>query len=114
MEINMRALLEEHELRAEVTYPEQLECGPFPIVFIMHGNHRTCLSEGGGWLGGWPCEPVVEKPEEFCGPVSPEFCNPNDPQLPNYRGYRYLTDRLASNGIVAVSIVVFGFGLGWL
>ncbi len=95
------------ELRAEVTYPEQLECGPFPIVFIMHGQHHTCLSKGGGRFFDWPC-PVVEKPEDFCGPVSPEFCDPNDPLLPNYRGYRYLTDRLASNGIVAVSISANG------
>jgi hypothetical protein len=96
------------ELRAEVTYPAELGCGPFPIVFMMHGINRTCLSQGGGAASGWPCAPVTDAPDQFCGPVPDDFCDPSDPILPNYKGYRYFADRLASHGIIAVSISANG------
>jgi len=75
------------ELRAEVTYPEELECGPFPIVFILHGKHANCLSGDltGASENQWPCEE-------------------GDIELPNYLGFRYFTDKLASQGIIAVSV----------
>ncbi len=74
------------EFHAEVTYPEELECGPFPIVFMMHGSHATCFEPvNGGVSQNWPCE-------------APDL------PLPNHLGYQYFADLLASNGMVAVSI----------
>ncbi|NVK43920.1 MAG: hypothetical protein HWE39_21985 [Oceanospirillaceae bacterium] len=79
------------EFLAEVVYPENLECGPFPIVFIMHGGHATCFftdENGEKRLDGswpWPCEEGQE-------------------MVPNYKGYRYFAEILASHGIIAVSI----------
>lgn len=75
------------EFLAEVTYPDELECGPFPIVFMMHGSHSTCFtpSDDNGISQSWPCEP------------------PRVP-LPNHLGYQYFADLLASHGMVVVSI----------
>ncbi len=97
------------ELIAEVTYPEQLGCGPFPIIFIMHGGHATCITrneDGPGQLdAGWPCDPVPENEQDtFCGGLPADLCDPDDPAFPSYKGYRYLTERLASMGFVTVSM----------
>jgi hypothetical protein len=90
------------EMRGEVTYPLQLECGPFPIVFIMHGNHRTCIHTQDGdfhHIGDifteWPC------------PAPPAAS-----VLPNYQGYNYLAEILASHGIITVSISANGINAG--
>ena len=67
-------------------YPEELDCGPFPIVFMMHGSHATCFQPpNNGISQQWPC---------------PEGRLP----LPNHQGYRYLAELLASHGIFTVSI----------
>ncbi|WP_020682062.1 alpha/beta hydrolase [Marinobacterium rhizophilum] len=98
------------ELRAEVTYPEELGCGPFAIIFIMHGGHATCITqdingEPGHLGGGWPCEPVPQNQQAgFCDMLPADLCNPANPLFPNYKGYRYLTERLASQGFITVSI----------
>ena len=73
------------EFHAEVTYPDELECGPFPIVFMMHGSHATCFDASENISQVWPC---------------PE---PRMP-LPNHLGYQYFANLLASHGMVVVSI----------
>jgi hypothetical protein len=85
------------ELLGEVTYPTKLECGPFPIVFMMHGGHATCvrLNPNQTWQVSqhWPCEPSYSI-------------------LPSYQGYRYFAEILASHGMVVVSISANGINAG--
>jgi hypothetical protein len=69
--------------------------GPFPVVVILHGNHRGCPVPEGDTIDRWPCDPDLEQP--------------------NYRGYEYLIRRLAAHGIMALSINInaeytIGFG----
>ncbi len=69
--------------------------GPFPVVVILHGNHRGCPIPDGDMVDRWPCAPDVEQP--------------------NYRGFDYLVRDLAAQGYVALSLNInaentFGFG----
>jgi hypothetical protein len=84
------------EVLGEVTYPEaSLPSGSkFPLVMFLHGRHPTCYSSS-DWFGEWPC---------------PEGTRP----IPSHSGYRYVTDVLASQGYVAVSISANGInGQDW-
>jgi erythromycin esterase-like protein len=78
------------EVLAEVAYPVDAG-GRRPLVLILHGRHSTCFTGGpdGGAGGEWPC---------------PEGYEP----IPSHLGYRYLTDVLASQGYLAVSIAANG------
>jgi erythromycin esterase-like protein len=78
------------EVLAEVTRPVDAR-GRRPLVLILHGRHSTCFTGGpdGDAGGGWPC---------------PEGWEP----IPSHLGYRYLTDVLASQGYLAVSIAANG------
>jgi erythromycin esterase-like protein len=78
------------EVRAEVTRPVDAH-GRRPLVLILHGRHSTCFTGGAdGDSGGvWPC---------------PEGWEP----IPSHLGYRYLTDVLASQGYLAVSVAANG------
>jgi hypothetical protein len=67
--------------------------GPFPVILILHGTHPGCPAVGE--VDAWPCSPDVEQR--------------------NYRGFAYLTEALAAQGYVALSINInaeytFGFG----
>jgi dienelactone hydrolase len=67
--------------------------GPFPVILILHGTHPGCPAVGE--VDAWPCGPDVEQR--------------------NYRGFAYLTEALAEQGYVALSINInaeytFGFG----
>ena len=67
--------------------------GPFPVVVILHGTHPGCPEID--HVDRWPCDPADERP--------------------NYQGFGYLTEHLAANGYVALSINInaentFGFG----
>jgi dienelactone hydrolase len=67
--------------------------GPFPVVVILHGTHPGCPEID--HVDRWPCDPTDERP--------------------NYRGFAYLTEHLAANGYVALSMNInaentFGFG----
>jgi hypothetical protein len=65
--------------------PSNLNCGPYPMIFMMHGSHATCYDAHDGFSQNWPCA----DDETF---------------LENYRGFDYLAHRLASHGFVVVSI----------
>lgn len=75
------------ETVGRVHYPAALACGPFPIVFMMHGRHATCYDPAGvlGETQTWPCEP----------PRAP---------IDSHKGFDYLARLLATHGIVAVSM----------
>lgn len=77
------------EERGFVHFPSSAECGPYPMIFMMHGGHATCYDADGGTSQVWPC-PAGET------------------SLPSYRGYDYLAERLASHGFVVVSISANG------
>jgi len=81
---------------AEVTVPVDAQGvvprRAFPVVVLLHGRHQWCADVGG------------EQPD----PV-PAWCNAGDTiPVPSYTGYRYLADRLASQGRVVVSISANG------
>ena len=78
------------EVLGEVTAPIG-DIGPMPLVLLLHGRHSTCYrgGPGGPASGDWPC---------------PEGWRP----VPSQTGYRYITDVLASQGYLAVSIAANG------
>jgi hypothetical protein len=76
------------ELTADVHYPTDLPGGPYPLVVFMHGNHTTCY-KGLRATFQWPCKRGWEP-------------------LPNYAGYDYIADALASHGFVVASISANG------
>jgi len=72
------------EVRADVHFPKGLHGGPFPLILFLHGNHEACyLRDKTDYR--WPCKPGWHA-------------------LPNYLGYDYIAERLASFGYVVVSI----------
>jgi len=65
----------------------------YPVALFLHGRHRNCDSNGSA-AGGtatyeWPGN---------CADAN---------RIPNHRGYDYILERLASQGIIAVSIDAF-------
>src|SRR5215213_176951 len=72
------------ELAASIHYPTTLS-GPYPVIVLLHGRHATCYV-GGSALLQWPCTQVGSQ------------------SIPSYKGYDYLSEVLASNGYVVVSI----------
>ena len=72
------------ELIADVHYPKGLPGGPYPLVMFLHGNHSSCYrGQHAGYT--WPCPDGWEA-------------------IPNYEGYDYIAERLASYGYVVVSV----------
>jgi hypothetical protein len=76
------------ELAGDVHYPTDLDAGPYPLVLFMHGNHSTCY-RGTRSSYEWPCRPRWHP-------------------LPNYAGYDYIAERLASWGYIVVSVSANG------
>ncbi len=76
------------ELRASIHYPTAL-AGPYPVILFLHGRHATCFV-GGTALLQWPCT------------------QPNSQPIPSYKGYDYVSEVLASNGYVVVSVSANG------
>ncbi len=82
------------DLRAVVRYPatapglnQPVAAGTHPIFIIEHGNHRSCN------VAGFDFDPAYDAIHTGC------------PQRTlNHMGYMGLLDRLASQGIIAVSI----------
>jgi hypothetical protein len=78
------------EVVGEVTYPKNA-LGKRPLVFFLHGRHSTCYQGGptGSASEDWPC---------------PDGWLP----VPSHQGFRYITDILASQGYIVVSISANG------
>jgi hypothetical protein len=76
------------ELRASIHYPTNLLGGPFPVIVFLHGRHATCF-KGGSALLQWPCASGSQP-------------------IPSYQGYDYVSQVLASNGYVVVSVSANG------
>jgi hypothetical protein len=75
------------ELRASIHYPTAL-AGPYPVIVFLHGRHATCF-KGGSQLLQWPCTNGAQT-------------------IPSFQGYDYVSQVLASNGYVVVSISANG------
>jgi hypothetical protein len=76
------------ELRASIHYPTNLPGGPYPVIVFLHGRHATCF-KGGSALLQWPC------------------ASGSQPIL-SFQGYDYVSQVLASNGYVVVSVSANG------
>ena len=77
------------ELIASIHYPTNLPGAPLPVILLLHGRHATCF-KGSSALLQWPCTFNGSQP------------------IPSYKGYDYLSEVLASNGYVVVSISANG------
>ena len=77
------------ELRASIHYPTNLPGGPYPVIVLLHGRHATCFAGGSVFLQ-WPCSIA------------------NSQTIPSFQGYDYVSEVLASNGYVVVSISANG------
>src|SRR5688572_30286955 len=76
------------ELLASIHYPTNLS-GPLPVIIFLHGRHATCFV-GGSQLLQWPCTAPGSQP------------------IPSYKGYDYISEVLASQGYVVVSVSANG------
>ena len=83
------------ELTAVVHYPKDLSHHRYPVVLMSHGSWITC-ADPKAWdeqdyekLVSWPCAKGT-------------------PPLPSQRGYDYLGEKLASQGMIAISISAKG------
>jgi hypothetical protein len=76
------------ELRASIHYPTNLAGGPFPVIVFLHGRHATCFKGKTAFLQ-WPC------------------ASGNLP-ITSFQGYDYVSQVLASNGYVVVSVSANG------
>jgi hypothetical protein len=86
------------ELWARVYRPADLSNGPFPLIFVLHGNHATC----GGFVPPNPGRIDDNTQYTFYG-----TCPPTRPiVVPSHAGYEYVLERLASWGYIIVSINV--------
>ena len=75
------------EVRGSVHYPHQLEDGPFPVLFFLHGRHSTCFKTSTPSMVNqdWPCNFGYES-------------------ITSFRGYDYLAKQMASHGYIVISI----------
>jgi dienelactone hydrolase len=78
------------EIAAVVHYPRELNAGPFPLILMLHGSWWASTSAA---AKGWPLPAGVK-------------------QIPSYRGYDYLGEKLAERGYVVVSIGANGINAG--
>lgn len=76
------------EFTSEVTLPRRT-AGPRPLVVFLHGAHAPCYKNQKKADFEWPCK-MGYRP------------------LPSYQGYRYLADRLATQGFASLSISANG------
>ena len=77
------------ELTASIHYPTNLAAGPFPVIVFLHGRHATCFNGQGAAFLEWPCSNGRQS-------------------IPSYQGYDYVSNVLASNGYVVVSVSANG------
>ena len=78
------------ELHASITYPTDLSGGSKPLIIFEHGRHSTAYDPTTGVATlDWP-------------PAAGEL------PIPSYQGYDYLSDVLASDGYIVVSISANG------
>jgi hypothetical protein len=70
--------------------PVDTTLASYPVALFEHGRHANCDSNGSASGGSGTYEP-------------PGVC-PSANRIPSHRGYDYIMERLASQGIIAISI----------
>ena len=83
-------------LRGSVTYPASGE--NWPVVVFLHGRHATCVDRKGENFIPLPGEDNPNCPDRIGGNGKPV-----ERWIRSYDGYRYLADRLASQGYLVIS-----------
>lgn len=75
------------EVRGSVHYPADLNNGPFPVLFFLHGRHSTCYDTSlpSNTSLSWPCAIGYQS-------------------ITSYEGYDYLANTMASHGYIVISI----------
>lgn len=74
------------EFKGSIHYPSSLTGGPFPLIVFLHGNHATSYRISDSSCGfHWPTSTGYET-------------------IPNFEGYDYFAENLASQGFIVVSI----------
>lgn len=76
------------EFTSEVTLPRRAT-GERPLVVFLHGAHAACYRGRKDAGYDWPCPRRMRS-------------------LPSYQGYRYLADRLATQGFASLSVSANG------
>ncbi|MDR7274942.1 hypothetical protein [Catenuloplanes atrovinosus] len=105
------------ELTGTVHYPAGGR-GPYPMVVLSHGYWATCADRE---AADTQARLEAERPDDFYD--DPRWldavtrlwqwpCAPGVAPLPSYRGYDYLAYKLASHGMVVVSISANGINAG--
>lgn len=108
----------EIELTGNVHYPTSAD-GPSPLVVLLHGYWTTCADREAADIAAareaaLGEEGIYDDPEWLTaiGRLMQWPCVPGVSPLPSYRGYDYLAQRLASHGMVVVSISANGVNAG--
>ncbi|MFI9639115.1 hypothetical protein ACIG87_03470 [Micromonospora sp. NPDC051925] len=105
------------ELTGNVHYPTRGQ-GPFPMVVFSHGYWGTCAdraaSDRAAQVEAELPDSYYEDPRWLAAVTSLSQwpCAPGVAPLPSYRGYDYLAARLASYGMVVISISANGINAG--
>ena len=74
------------EIQGSVHYPADINAGPYPVLFFLHGRHETCYdSVTLATSSAWPCT-GTKKP------------------IVSYEGYDYAARTMASHGYVVISV----------
>ncbi len=83
------------ELWAAVWRPTVMPAGQrYPLIVMLHGNHRTCGDTSVVPRNDWSTEYTT----------SGTCTGPNMVVVPNHRGYDYIAQDLAARGFIVVSI----------
>lgn len=72
--------------------PVSLSLSHYPIALFLHGRHKNCDFDGNG--------PGLEGSPGIGGTIQ---CSGGN-RIPSHEGYNYIMERLASQGIVSISI----------
>jgi hypothetical protein len=107
------------EVRAVVHHPAGAGGGPYPLVVILHGDRETCADRAAAKRSDAAYRAAVRGDREAAAALDEARaalvrwpCAPGTPPVAGFRGYDYLGERLASHGMVAVSVSANGVAAG--
>ncbi|WP_307865886.1 alpha/beta hydrolase [Streptomyces smyrnaeus] len=97
------------EMAGAVRYPADLAHGRHPLVVLLHGWHETCADPEAE--AARTAAEQADDTDAYTAASKKLFswpCAAGTPALPSFRGYDYLSRRLASRGFVVVSLSANG------
>jgi hypothetical protein len=114
-----RSRLAPIEVTAVAHYPADPAGGPYPLVLLLHGAHETCADRAAGAAWNAAYRPALAGDRRAAATLDAARarlvrwpCAPGTPTLPSLRGFDYLGERLASHGMIAVSVGANGIAAG--